>query len=142
MPIVIGDPHYRGKGIGRKVLSALVRRGRAEPLQPGAKAGNENNAKENVFMDEAITQKLFPLQDETYQAFQSKLMPTVSPETIIGVRTPLLRKLAKELSGTALAEAFLNTRILRGEQPPCISRGKHPALRQGTGRNREIPALH
>lgn len=37
-------------------------------------------------MDEAITQKLFALQDETYQAFQSKLMPTVSPETIIGVR--------------------------------------------------------
>ena len=109
MPIVIGDPHYRGKGIGRKVLSALVRRGRAEPLQPGAKAGNENNAKENVFMDEAITQKLFALQDETYQAFQSKLMPTVSPETIIGVRTPLLRKLAKELSGTDLAEAFLNS---------------------------------
>lgn len=29
MPIVIGEPHYRGKGIGRKVLSALVRRGRA-----------------------------------------------------------------------------------------------------------------
>lgn len=29
MPIVIGDPHYRGEGIGRKVLSALVRRGRA-----------------------------------------------------------------------------------------------------------------
>lgn len=52
-------------------------------------------------MDEAITQKLFALQDETYQAFQSKLMPAVSPETIIGVRTPLLRKLAKELSGTA-----------------------------------------
>ncbi len=109
MPIVIGEPHYRGKEIGRKVLSALVRRGRAEPLQPRAKAGNENNAKENVFMDEAITQKLFALQDETYQAFQSKLMPTVSPETIIGVRTPLLRKLAKELSGTDLAEAFLNS---------------------------------
>lgn len=49
MPIVIGEPHYREKGIGRKVLSALVRRGRAEPLQPGAKTGNENNAKENVF---------------------------------------------------------------------------------------------
>ncbi len=28
MPIVIGDPHYRGKGIGRKVIFALVRRGR------------------------------------------------------------------------------------------------------------------
>lgn len=28
MPIVIGDPNYRGKGIGRKVISALVLRGR------------------------------------------------------------------------------------------------------------------
>ena len=82
----------------------MLSSGRAEPLKPGAKAGNENNAKENVFIDEAITQKLFALQDETYQAFQSKLMPTVSPETIIGVRTPLLRKLAKELSGTDLAD--------------------------------------
>ena len=29
MPIVIGEPCYRGKGIGRKVLSALAARGRA-----------------------------------------------------------------------------------------------------------------
>lgn len=28
MPIVIGDPAYRGKGIGRKVISALTDRGR------------------------------------------------------------------------------------------------------------------
>ena len=27
MPIVIGDPRYRGRGIGRKVVAALVRRG-------------------------------------------------------------------------------------------------------------------
>ena len=27
MPIVIGDPLYRGKGIGRRVIAALVRRG-------------------------------------------------------------------------------------------------------------------
>ena len=55
-----------------------------------------------------ISEKLFALQDQEYQAFQSKLMPTVPPETIIGVRTPLLRKLAKELSGTPQAEEFLN----------------------------------
>ena len=54
-----------------------------------------------------ISEKLFALQDKTYQAFQSKLMPTISPETIIGVRTPLLRKLAKELAGTPQAEYFL-----------------------------------
>ena len=28
MPIVIGDPSARGKGIGRKVIGALIRRGR------------------------------------------------------------------------------------------------------------------
>ena len=28
MPIVIGDPNYRGKGLGRKIISALVNRGR------------------------------------------------------------------------------------------------------------------
>lgn len=60
-----------------------------------------------------ILEKLFALQDKAYQEFQSKLMPTVSPETVIGVRTPLLRKLARELSGTPQAEAFL--RILPHE---------------------------
>ena len=29
MPIVIGDPAYRGKGIGRKVISALIERGKS-----------------------------------------------------------------------------------------------------------------
>lgn len=56
-----------------------------------------------------ISEKLFALQDQKYQSFQSKLMPTVPPETIIGVRTPLLRKLAKEFSGTPQAEEFLRT---------------------------------
>lgn len=28
MPIVIGDPNYRGRGLGRKIISALVNRGR------------------------------------------------------------------------------------------------------------------
>ena len=28
MPIVIGDPAYRGQGIGRRVVAALIERGR------------------------------------------------------------------------------------------------------------------
>ena len=56
-----------------------------------------------------ILEKLFALQDKEYQAFQSKLMPTVLPETVIGVRTPLLRQLAKELAGTPQAESFLQS---------------------------------
>lgn len=29
MPIIIGDPEYRGHGIGKKVISALIERGKA-----------------------------------------------------------------------------------------------------------------
>lgn len=45
-----------------------------------------------------IRNKLFKLQDIKYRDFQSKLIPNIDPETVIGVRTPELRKLAKELS--------------------------------------------
>lgn len=54
-----------------------------------------------------ITEQLFELQDLEYKTFHSKLMPTISKDVIIGVRTPVLRKLAKQLAGTAGAEAFL-----------------------------------
>lgn len=54
-----------------------------------------------------ITERLFSLADEAYRQFQIPLMPTVDPNRVIGVRTPILRKLAKELTGTAQAEAFL-----------------------------------
>ncbi|MBP3611419.1 MAG: DNA alkylation repair protein [Lachnospiraceae bacterium] len=54
-----------------------------------------------------ITERLFELQDLSYKQFHSKLMPTIAPEVIIGVRTPALRKLAKELAGTPEAQAFL-----------------------------------
>lgn len=54
-----------------------------------------------------IQKRLFALQDPGYKEFHCKLMPTVDPHTVIGVRTPQLRKLARELSGTPEAEAFL-----------------------------------
>ena len=57
----------------------------------------------------SILEQLFALQDKEYQSFHSKLMPTIPPETVIGVRTPLLRKLAKELAGTPQAESFLHS---------------------------------
>ncbi len=56
---------------------------------------------------QTITERLFELQDISYKQFHSKLMPTIDPEVIIGVRTPVLRKLAKELAGTTEAQAFL-----------------------------------
>ena len=44
-----------------------------------------------------IRKKLFELQDTKYRDFQSKLIPSIDPETVIGVRTPELRKFSKEI---------------------------------------------
>ena len=55
----------------------------------------------------AVQARLFALRDPGYQAFEAKLIPTNPPERMIGVRTPALRALAKELSGSPEAAAFL-----------------------------------
>lgn len=47
---------------------------------------------------EEIRDELFRLKDTEYGDFQRKLIPTADPETIIGTRTPELRKLAKRLA--------------------------------------------
>lgn len=44
---------------------------------------------------------LMQLQDLDYQAFQARLIPNIPAERIIGVRTPELRGLAKQLSDSA-----------------------------------------
>ena len=55
-----------------------------------------------------IQERLFALQDETYRAFHTKLMPTVDPSRVIGVRMPALRQLAKEIAAEPQkAAAFL-----------------------------------
>lgn len=56
-----------------------------------------------------IQKRLFALQDTEYRAFTVKLNPTVDPDTVIGVRLPALRALAKELKDTDEAEEFLQT---------------------------------
>ena len=54
-----------------------------------------------------IQEKLFELQDIEYKEFHCKLMPTVDPDTVIGVRTPELRKLGKQLAKEPDIECFL-----------------------------------
>jgi len=54
-----------------------------------------------------ITAQLFALQDKAYADFQSKLLPTVARETVIGVRTPDLRKMAKQICKTPAAQEFM-----------------------------------
>ena len=54
-----------------------------------------------------ITAELFSLQDTTYRDFQSKLVPNIPKETIIGVRTPEMRRVAKKFFGTKEGSEFL-----------------------------------
>ena len=56
---------------------------------------------------EEIRQELFRLRDPEYQMFQTKLIPTVTTDRMIGVRTPALRSYAKALLKQRSADAFL-----------------------------------
>ena len=58
---------------------------------------------------EKILDELFSLQDEEYREFNSKLIPTVSKENVIGIRIPVLRKYEKEIRNSEKAKEFLNS---------------------------------
>ena len=55
-----------------------------------------------------IEQQLKNLADEKYRKMQVTIIPTVVPESIIGVRTPELRKMAKELAKRSDISDFLS----------------------------------
>ena len=56
---------------------------------------------------EKVQAELFEMQDLTYRDFHAKLIPTIDKETVIGVRTPMLRAYAKNFGKTADAVTFL-----------------------------------
>ena len=47
---------------------------------------------------ESVQKALFAMAEEEYRTFQSRLIPTVDPTTVIGVRVPKLRAYAESLS--------------------------------------------
>ena len=59
-----------------------------------------------MIIDE-IRAELNKLQDTGYRDMQVTIIPTVNPDSIIGVRTPALRQLAKELSKREDISVFL-----------------------------------
>ena len=56
-----------------------------------------------------IADLLFSKQDIKYRDFQAPLFPNIEKERMIGVRTPELKKLAKELYGSETADQFIET---------------------------------
>ena len=61
-----------------------------------------------MILDE-IKNELFKMQDINYRDFNSKLIPTVDKSLFIGVRTPELRKYAKQLAKREDIEEFLHS---------------------------------
>lgn len=55
-----------------------------------------------------FTEELFKLQDKKYGDFHSRLMPEIDRDTVIGVRTPEIRKLAKTLAKEEYVDTFIN----------------------------------
>lgn len=60
-------------------------------------------------ISDEIRDELFKIQDIEYRDFNSKLIPTVKKEDMIGVRTPELRKYAKKLLKEEGVEDFLHS---------------------------------
>ena len=55
-----------------------------------------------------VHEKLLAARDDQYRAFQAKLVPNIPAETILGVRTPQLRSIAKEVFESECRDEFLN----------------------------------
>ncbi len=58
-------------------------------------------------MNKEIEKRLLELRDEKYREMQIRILPTLDPAAVIGVRTPELRTMAKQLVKEGISEAFL-----------------------------------
>lgn len=67
-----------------------------------------------------LKENLFAMQDLAYREFIYPLVPTVPPERIIGIRTPLLRKLAKEVKKSPEIKQFLQRLPHRYYEEDCL----------------------
>lgn len=58
-------------------------------------------------MTNEIREQLLTFSDAEYKSFHTALMPGIDPDTVIGIRIPVLRKYAKTLIKEEKAEMFL-----------------------------------
>ena len=55
-----------------------------------------------------LYEKLIAVRDDAYRELQRKLVPNIPPETVVGVRTPEMRRIAKDVFTSADRDTFLN----------------------------------
>ena len=76
-------------------------------IVPGNQLGKTGRETKRMII-EKIREELKLQQDTKYRDLQIRIIPTVKPETIIGVRTPELRKMAKQFSADEEIGTFLD----------------------------------
>jgi hypothetical protein len=54
-----------------------------------------------------VYEQLLKVKDDKYKEFQAKLVPNIDPGTILGVKTPQMRQIAKEMYSSKEKDAFL-----------------------------------
>ncbi len=54
-----------------------------------------------------VYEQLLKVKDDKYKEFQAKLVPNIDPDTILGVKTPEMRQIAKEVFNSKEKDAFL-----------------------------------
>ena len=55
-----------------------------------------------------LKDRLIKSKDDKYKIFQAKLVPNISSDTILGIRTPEIRKISKEVFESDYRDIFLN----------------------------------
>lgn len=54
-----------------------------------------------------VYEQLLKVKDDKYKEFQAKLVPNIDPDIILGVKTPEMRQIAKEVFNSKEKDAFL-----------------------------------
>ena len=68
----------------------------------------DSNKKCDKMQDMDVLQRLIDKKDDDYKKFQAKLVPNISPDKILGVRTPEIRKITKEFFDSNDRDIFLS----------------------------------
>ena len=54
-----------------------------------------------------VYEMLLKVKDDKYKEFQAKLVPNIDEDTILGVKTPEMRNIAKEIFKSGKKDEFL-----------------------------------
>lgn len=95
----------RFKRLSRAEKDTLLAKAQDAPLEEVLRA--ELPGFEQDTAQEFVCRSIAQNTDPGYKAFHSKLVPNLDPDTIAGVRTPALRKIAKELAKREDADTFM-----------------------------------